>query len=381
MVEGTHDSQAFGSEYLGAEVPVFVRGPSPHLIKSLFSGSLSLARRAAGDSAGHRLRATLAGAHHHLPGGYSAMKWPAVAISMASSWFVIAMAPGAVAAPIPVEAFAARDAISDAALSPDGRYLAMASTIQDRRAVTVRDLKAAPSEARIVLADIPGKFDIGWCRWATSARLLCSYRGIQGLIGNEVQYAATRLVAVDPDGKNQLVLVQNSDEAGGRSAQYEDRIIGWHPGKADTVLIEADESLLDSREQNINKGAGGSIYLKRGFGRPARTSTRGYPAIFELNVVTGNLEVLQRSYPPIRHFLTDFHGVPRVASGFESGSKTIEYFVRAPTDTGWHHLLKYEAFAKGELRTPIAIDVTESHAGLRDRRFGGTQCAVVHRPE
>jgi dienelactone hydrolase len=235
----------------------------------------------------------------------------------------------------------------------------MVSTIQGRRAVTVRDLKEAPSDARIVLADVPGKFDIGWCRWATSARLLCSYRGTQSLIGNEVQYAATRLVAVDPDGKNQLVLVQNSDEAGGRSAQFEDRIIDWHPGKADTVLIEADESLLDSREQNINKGAGGSIYLKRGFGRSARTSTRGYPAIFELNVVTGNLEVLQRSYPPIRHFLTDFHGVPRVASGYQTGSKTIEYFVRAPTDNGWHHLLKYEAFAKGELRTPIAIDVTD----------------------
>jgi dipeptidyl aminopeptidase/acylaminoacyl peptidase len=269
------------------------------------------------------------------------------------------MAPGAIAAPIAVEAFAARDAISDAAISPDGRYLALVSTIQERRAVTVRDLKQAPSEARMVLADVPGKFDISWCRWATGARLLCSYRGIQSLIANETQLVATRLVAVDPDGRNQLVLVQNSDAAGGRSAQFEDRIIDWHPGKANTVLIEADESLLGSREQNITKGGGGDIYLKGGIARSAKTSTRGYPAIFELNVVNGNLELLQHSYPPIRHFLTDFHGAPRVASGFQTDSKTIEYFVRAPNSNGWHHLLKYEAFAKGELRTPIAIDAQD----------------------
>jgi dienelactone hydrolase len=287
------------------------------------------------------------------------MKWPTIAISVALSWFVMATAPGARAAPIPVEAFAARDAISDTALSPDGRYLAVVAANQDRRAVTVRDLTAVPSEAHLVLTDIPGKFDITWCRWATGTRLLCSFRGIQSLIARETPLVATRLVAVDPDGKNQLVLVQDADEAGGSSAQFEDRIIDWHPRKADTVLIEADESLLGSLEQNISKGAGGSINLKGGLRGSAKTSTRGFPAIFELNVVTGDLRLVQHSFPPIRHFLTDFHGIPRVAYGYASGSRTIEYFVRDSGGTGWHHLLKYEAFDKGELRTPIAVDATD----------------------
>jgi dienelactone hydrolase len=287
------------------------------------------------------------------------MKWPAIATSVASSWVLIAIARLAIATPIPIDAFAARDAVSDAAISPDGRYIALVSAVKDRRGVIVRDLKQSPSDARAVLADIPGQFEITWCRWATGTRLLCSYRGIQNLISSETPLLATRLVAVDCDGKNQQLLVQDSDEAGGASAQFEDRIIDWHPGKAATVLIEADESLLDSRERNIAMGAGGSVYLKGSIARSAKTSSRGYPAVFELNVVTGNMQLLLHSFPPIRHFLTDFHGAPRVAYGFSSGSKTIEYFVRESGSSGWHHLLKYEAFAKDELRTPIAIDVDD----------------------
>jgi hypothetical protein len=64
------------------------------------------------------------------------MKWRGVAISLAM-WCLHESAPPALAAPIPIESFAAGDAISDAAISPDGRYLATVSAFEDRRAVVV----------------------------------------------------------------------------------------------------------------------------------------------------------------------------------------------------------------------------------------------------
>jgi dipeptidyl aminopeptidase/acylaminoacyl peptidase len=246
------------------------------------------------------------------------------------------------AGPIPLEVFAAPEAISDAAISPDGHYLAAVEFRGAHRVVVVQDLSSGTHQPRLVLTDVAGKFDISWCSWATKTRLLCSYYGI----GEDgfVMFGVTRLVAVDADGGNQRVLLQNSVQVGG---QFQDQIIDWNPGPADTVLIEADESLLDSFAREI-LAAGGSV--------SGRTTSGGYPAAFELNVVTGKTRLRVHSQPPVLELLSDFHGNPRIGYGFSSGSTTYQYFVRAPTDAGWRHLLKFEAFAQGDLRLPVAVD-------------------------
>lgn len=290
------------------------------------------------------------------------MKWRGYAISLGMCSIQLST-PSVQAAPIPIETFAARDAISDVAISPDGRYLATVSALADRRAAQVLDLKDASAKPHIVLSDVPGKFDISWCRWATNSRLVCSYRGIGTDVASpeEVRFVATRLVAVDPDGSHLLVLLQNSEEAGG---QFQDQVIDWRPGKADTVLIQAEESVLDAVGRDAIKGAGGVI---------GATTSSGYPAIFELNVVTGGLHLLLHSFPPALRFLTDFHGTPRVAYGVQERSTTVQYFVRTPGGSGWHHLLKYEAFARGELRTPIAIDAANPSRAYAIGDSGGRQ--------
>ena len=62
-----------------------------------------------------------------------------------------------------------------------------------------------------VTASEPGKFDIGWCRWANQKRLICGVFGnIRGKKYAEPPY--TRLFAVDADGAALKVLEQARNE-------------------------------------------------------------------------------------------------------------------------------------------------------------------------
>jgi len=274
------------------------------------------------------------------------MKRPALAAAALMLWSLLAFAaPRAQGAPIPIEAFAADNALSDAAISPDGHYLAVITLLQGHHAAMVYNLQSPQTPPKLVQADAPGKFELNWCSWATNTRLLCSYRGI----GNDfvVLYTATRLVAVDADGTHLLVLLQNSDEATG---QFQDRILDWHSGKPDTVLIQADENLLAGSA--LQRAGSRGAYI-------GNASTHGAPGVFELNVVNGALRVQMHAYEPIGTYLSDFHGTPRVGVGVEAGTKTVRYFVRSSATDSWHHLLRYEAFMKGELRTPIALDASD----------------------
>ena len=143
----------------------------------------------------------------------------------------------ALATPPSIEDFAARSRIEAATISPDGHYLAVITTQDGRGAAVVMDRSPAHVSPTVVLTE-PPHFLLSWCRWATDARLLCGYRGM--VKPNGRVFGITRMVAVDADGKNTKVLIQNSDSAQG---QFQDRVINWNPGPANTVLIEADEGL------------------------------------------------------------------------------------------------------------------------------------------
>jgi hypothetical protein len=141
----------------------------------------------------------------------------------------IGLASTALAGPPSIETFAARPAVEGAAISPDGRYLATIETKAGRGAVIVRKRVNGNFQGGELVLGEPEHFRLGWCRFATNTRLLCSFRGM-GFNGHVV-FIATRLVGVDADGRNMKVLIQNSQLAQGQS---QDRIVHWHPGIADT---------------------------------------------------------------------------------------------------------------------------------------------------
>jgi acetyl esterase/lipase len=237
-----------------------------------------------------------------------------------------------------IEEFASRPRIEDATISPDGRYLALIQTTHGRAAAVVIDRTlSSTSDSRVVMGE-PDHFKMTWCHWATNTRLLCGFEGMARYKSQRnFVYAVTRLAAVDADGKNQLVLIQDNDLAGG---QFQDRIIDWYPGPKDTVLIEADEGLTPTE----------SIAGTRVFGN---RETFAFPAVFELNVVTGRLSMRQHSRAPIRGWVTDNHGQVRLGWGF--AGTTMSYFARLDGGTDWRRLIKFEVFSHDDHFTPIAI--------------------------
>jgi dienelactone hydrolase len=251
-------------------------------------------------------------------------------------------AQAAAAAPPSIEAFAARQPVEGVAISTDGRYLATIETEHGRAAVFVRDRTAGAATApRLVLGE-PEQVRISWCRFATGTRLLCGFRGMARDRG--IVYAGTRLVAVDADGSQLRVLVQDAAEAQG---QFQDAVLHWNPGPPDTVLVEADEGLDAATQRMV--AAGGSVFGNIG--------THGLPAVWELNVRTGRLKMRQRSRFPIRHWIADPRGQVRLGWGVDGA--TLSYYARRDGEQEWRRLERFEVFSRETHFEPIAISGDE----------------------
>ena len=102
-------------------------------------------------------------------------------------------------------------------ISADGRYIAFLSGAKDDTVLMTFDRAAPGSEFKRVAASEPGKFDIGWCRWANTKRVLCGlYGNIRG--GKYAELPFKRLFAVNADGSELKTLEQPRDEANTFSA-------------------------------------------------------------------------------------------------------------------------------------------------------------------
>lgn len=251
------------------------------------------------------------------------------ALGLLVAWSAHAEAP-------PVAAFARGEQVIDAALSPNGRYLAVLTTVRGLPVAMVKDLQAAkPEFIGVMSSAADNRILIRWCRWATNTRLLCGLSGTIHEVG--MVYVVTRLAAVDADGQHLRALAQGAAGEG----QLQD-VIDWSPGKPDTVLIEAQASLLDSNERTAGAGVWG------------RTVDE-FPSVYELDVVTGRMRKHLPSRPPIRHFLSDRHGNVRLGWGLVAHTDEIEFYARDPGSGVWHPMLKYKVFTRDRVLTPIAV--------------------------
>jgi dienelactone hydrolase len=247
---------------------------------------------------------------------------------------------GRAATPPSIEDFASRPQVEDAAISPDGRYVAMVRTRDGKGFALVSDRRAGKDQTLRLVVTEPDHFRMTWCRWATNTRLLCAFRG---MVSDQVVFSVTRLVAVDADGKNLRVLIQNNREAQG---QYQDGIVNWSPEKPDTVLVEADEGMSSN-----DLATGVEVY--------GNVGTHALPAVFELNVVTGQMMIRQHARDPIRHWVTDKHGQVRLGWGF--AGTAISYWAHLDGESNWRRLSKFEVFSRENHFAPIAISADDSN--------------------
>jgi dipeptidyl aminopeptidase/acylaminoacyl peptidase len=264
---------------------------------------------------------------------------------LASSLFAAGLlAPAAHADAPPIAAFARSEYITGAAISPDGHYLAALTNEKGIRIAMVRDLTVPNSTFKMVMSSATDHhFLISWCRWATDTRLLCSLSGPVRYLN--LVYTATRLAAVDADGKHLTVLVQDNS-ATDAAGQVQDQIVDWSPGKPDTVLIAAAADLRTASERQLD-GTAAAVTIGR--------TAEEFPSLFELNVVTGKMQKSMPEHPPLRRFITDRHGQARLGWGIVPKTDRIEIAARSASTGEWRPLLTYESFTRERVLTPIAV--------------------------
>jgi dipeptidyl aminopeptidase/acylaminoacyl peptidase len=242
-----------------------------------------------------------------------------------------------------IAAFAGDKSVTDVTISPDGHYLSMLVLTPDKRAALVQDLVGHGPPRVVMLADLNQSTDLSWCRWANGTRLVCGLREMT-TARNGIVFVSTRLAAVDADGKNPNLLMQELGTVPGEYlGQLQDNVIDWHPGKPNSILVAAPENQLDARSRAALKSGGGMTGAAYG----------QFPAVYEVDLSTGYMRLHSHAREPIRQFVTDGHGEVRFGWGYFADSTQIEYYVRPSATKDWTLLYKRDA-TQARLE-PVAI--------------------------
>jgi hypothetical protein len=238
---------------------------------------------------------------------------------------------------IPVETFARGAEMRSPAISPSGKLLVYVSHIKDKHYVIVRDL-VARSDNAILLGEIK-EFLVQNCWFKTDERLVCHFLGTAFELGDP--YAITRMLAVNTDGSNVKVLVQNGSAG---VSQFQDRILHRLPDDPEHVLVQLD--------------ADGNIF----------------PAVFKLNIRTGGMSQVVREREPVLHWFADRDGAVRFGYGFTDTTKKGIYMARDSADGDWRVLDRFVRFDSEHWRvagfsvTKDSLLVLSNHNG-RDALF------------
>lgn len=286
-----------------------------------------------------------------------------ISLSFFVSIFIVGTA---LAAPPPIESFARRPQMQGVTISPDGRYISFLSGVGDNTVLMTMDRNSPSGSFKQVTKSVPGKFDIGWCRFANADRLLCGLYG--NIVGKKyVEPPFTRLFSVEADGSVFKALDQserqgnlfvvttsmrnvdmnqgpqvdksfnsntgswNDDRSStsldtilsGYSPEQQDQVIDFTPDEGESVLMEMDDD------------------------------GDGYNSIFLLNIYSGTRSVRMQDHPPIQNYVTDGRGNPRLGWGLEG--TTMNYWARLDGEQNWRKLDTTQIFTEANRLRPFAM--------------------------
>ncbi len=186
-------------------------------------------------------------------------------------------------------AFGTMPALWDVRLSPDGTKVSFLQMHSDDISVlTIFDLTSG--KANLALASSRGGFDLQWCDWANIERLLCSFYGISRAANS---FPVTRLVAINADGSNMHVLLQNRVE--GNYSQFLDGIVDWLPDDPRHILASVPNIMPGSID----------VY------RRAHASSRGFSAK-PVEIYSGDMGIPVETQSGLVGWVSDGHGTPRL---------------------------------------------------------------------
>jgi len=147
----------------------------------------------------------------------------------------------AFADPAPLQAYATLPFLKDPRMSPDGTSVAMVSPVRDGLALVARKIDGSGT----TVLNANDEADPEWFHWKSNNRLMAGLRFVAYSANHE--YAAhTRLIFIDPDGKEPVWAKLNKEERPGtymlwdpsnRTPQFQDRVISLEPNNPDEILM------------------------------------------------------------------------------------------------------------------------------------------------
>jgi dienelactone hydrolase len=234
---------------------------------------------------------------------------------------------------IPVEHFATGESMISPALSPSGRHLVYITHTNGKPFVMAYDL--ATQAIKGILSGESNNFTVRWCGFKNDERVLCSFRAQEYEAGRP--YTVTRLVALNIDGKQIRVLLQNDEE---NNAQFQDEILHWLPDDPRNVLMELDDD--------------GDIY----------------PSVFRIDVYSGSKRLVQPQRQPVVSWMADRAGVVRFGYGYRNAETSGFYTARTSESAQWKTIEKFDRY-HDDTFTPLGFGVRPNTLLVRaahDRR-------------
>ncbi|KQV91436.1 hypothetical protein ASD15_01465 [Massilia sp. Root351] len=243
----------------------------------------------------------------------------AAAPGLASS--AVTAAPAALAAdrPLPAASFFQPPAVSAAALSPGGHFLAIREAGPKRQQVSVIDLRDNSRTVAARFADA----DVGEFRWVNDERLLFT-AGNRYAERYSERYAPG-LFAVNRDGSGYRQLAARTSRA--VRSETATRLLPWHTFMLDDAGAQDSDWVYVADVRHAGAGYGYSARL------------------LKLDTVTGDRQEID-SPPGVARYLLDAQGEPRLGVAGTQGDTGIYY--RQPATGKWEVVASFKTFTGSE---------------------------------
>jgi dipeptidyl aminopeptidase/acylaminoacyl peptidase len=235
-------------------------------------------------------------------------------------------------------AFGAREAVSEARLSPDGSKVLYVTPGPGLKSFAViSDLQTGKSS---VVTSADGEPDtLDWCNYSSPARLVCRASGQVVQTGQIIGFQ--RLISLNIDGADPKLLGQPRSFYDAALRQFDGRVLDWNGAVDGTVLMQRayvpEAGRIQSRVSRTKSGLGVD-----------RVDTR-----------TLRVTPVEPPRDAASGFMTDGRGNVRIMTNDESNSGggltgRVKYFYRTTDSREWKTLVEF-ADLDDQIR-PLAVD-------------------------
>ncbi|MCF6276120.1 MAG: hypothetical protein L3J05_10210, partial [Robiginitomaculum sp.] len=244
-----------------------------------------------------------------------------------SFWLLIILssiwAVASAAKPVPVEHYSRLPAVYDAAISPDGKWLATVLDNEGKYILRVFNL-ADPNDKKVRATAYPDTVKVNWVHWANNKQLLLSTSQAEKTRG--LVYYTGHLFVLDRDMTEAKIVLRpalGGGKLGSRTGQsggyrqYNNTVVDFLPNDPNHILMS--------------------------FGKDDAFA----PGVHKVNINNRSKKRLKRGSKDIQYWWTDRNGEVRLGQGRKDKSGDWRMTIRDAVGTQWRSHKKYPGLDSG----------------------------------